>query len=102
MDDHHFGYITIFFIKKTTAKDMIIFQLKEKMVKQAICCSRTSWLVCGDWTKNWEHCRLPKRSGSYSFWQPPSWAIVNKHAPAHHEGWLVSGYITVFCWVPIP
>jgi hypothetical protein len=51
MDDHHFGYITIFFIKKTTAKDMI---------------------------------------------------IVNQHAPAHHEGWLVSGYITVFCWVPIP
>jgi len=27
---------------------------------------------------------------------------VNGHAPAHHEGWMVSGQETIFCWVPVP
>jgi hypothetical protein len=27
-------------------------------------------------------------------------ATVN--SPAHHEGWMVSGQETVFCWVPVP
>ncbi len=27
-----------------------------------------------------------------------SWATVNQ---AHHEGWMVSGQETVFCWVPV-
>jgi len=22
--------------------------------------------------------------------------------PAHHEGWMISGQETVFCWVPVP
>jgi hypothetical protein len=29
-------------------------------------------------------------------------ATVNQHPPAHHEGWMVSGQETVFCWVPVP
>ncbi len=31
----------------------------------------------------------------------PLTAIVNQHPPAHHEGWMVSGEETVFCWVPV-
>jgi hypothetical protein len=27
---------------------------------------------------------------------------VNQHPPAHHEGWMVSGQATVFCWVTVP
>jgi hypothetical protein len=30
----------------------------------------------------------------------PQW--VNQHPPAHHEGWMVSGQETDFCWVPVP
>ncbi len=29
-------------------------------------------------------------------------ATVNQHPPAHHEGWMVSGQETIFCWVPVP
>jgi hypothetical protein len=29
-------------------------------------------------------------------------ATVNQHPPAQHEGWMVSGQETVFCWVPVP
>jgi hypothetical protein len=29
-------------------------------------------------------------------------ATVNQQPPAHHEGWMVSGEVTVFCWVPVP
>ncbi len=29
-------------------------------------------------------------------------AIVNQHPPAHHEGWMISGQETVFCWIPVP
>ncbi len=29
-------------------------------------------------------------------------ATMNQHPPAHHEGWMVSGQETVFCWVPVP
>jgi hypothetical protein len=29
-------------------------------------------------------------------------AKVNQHPPAHHEGWMISGQETVFCWVPVP
>jgi hypothetical protein len=29
-------------------------------------------------------------------------ATVNQHPPAHHEGWMVSGQETVFCWLPVP
>jgi hypothetical protein len=28
-------------------------------------------------------------------------AIVNQHPPVHHEGWMVSGQKTVFCWAPV-
>jgi hypothetical protein len=27
---------------------------------------------------------------------------VNQHPPAHHEGWMISGEETVFCWIPVP
>jgi hypothetical protein len=27
---------------------------------------------------------------------------VNQHPPAHHEGWMISGQETVFCWIPVP
>jgi hypothetical protein len=26
---------------------------------------------------------------------------VNQHTPVHHEGGMVSGQGTVFCWVPV-
>ncbi len=29
-------------------------------------------------------------------------ATVNQHPPPHHEGWMVSGQETIFCWVPVP
>jgi len=29
-------------------------------------------------------------------------ATVNQHSPVHHEGWMVNGLETVFCWVPVP
>ncbi len=29
-------------------------------------------------------------------------ATVNQYPPVHHEGWMVSGQETVFCWVPVP
>jgi len=25
-----------------------------------------------------------------------------RHPPVHHEGWMVSGQKTVFCWVSVP
>ncbi len=28
--------------------------------------------------------------------------FVNQHPPVHHEGWMISGQETVFCWVPVP
>jgi hypothetical protein len=27
-------------------------------------------------------------------------ATVNQHPPAHHEGWMVTGQESAFCWVP--
>jgi hypothetical protein len=29
-------------------------------------------------------------------------ATVNQHPPVHHEGWMISGKETVFCWLPVP
>jgi hypothetical protein len=29
-------------------------------------------------------------------------ATMNQHPPVHHEGWMISGQETVFCWVPVP
>jgi hypothetical protein len=29
-------------------------------------------------------------------------ATVKQHPPAHHEGWMVSGQETAFCWIPAP
>jgi hypothetical protein len=26
---------------------------------------------------------------------------VNQHPPMHHEGWMISGQETVFCYVPV-
>ncbi len=35
-------------------------------------------------------------------WDPRQAATVNQqHPPVHHEGWMVSGEETVFCWVPV-
>jgi len=28
-------------------------------------------------------------------------ATVNQHPPVHHEGWMVHGQETVFCWAPV-
>jgi hypothetical protein len=29
-------------------------------------------------------------------------ATVNQQPPAHHEGWMVTGQETVFCWISVP
>jgi len=28
-------------------------------------------------------------------------ATVNQHPPALHDGWMISGQKTIFCWVPV-
>jgi hypothetical protein len=33
---------------------------------------------------------------------PNGLATVNRHPPAHREGWMISGQETVFCWIPVP
>jgi hypothetical protein len=31
-----------------------------------------------------------------------NWLTANPHSPVHHEGWMISGQETVFCWVSVP
>jgi hypothetical protein len=33
---------------------------------------------------------------------PEPRATVNQQPPVHHEGWMISGQETVFCWVSVP
>ncbi len=49
---------------------------------------------------------FPKGARKSTFWIPvketPLYITANQHRPAQHEGWMVSGLETVFCWVPVP
>jgi len=49
---------------------------------------------------------FPKGAKKSTFWipvkEPPLYITANQHPPAHHEGWMVSGAETVFCWIPVP
>jgi hypothetical protein len=40
-------------------------------------------------------------NGRMKQWNPRL-LCLNQYPPVDHEGWMVSGQETVFCWVPVP
>jgi hypothetical protein len=44
----------------------------------------------------------PNSTPNFSPISTPNNSTVNQQPLAHHEGWMIRGQETVFCWVPVP
>ncbi len=80
----------------------LLFQPKQFTVfSQLTPFSSTFPLSCRPWCplRTLNLCAL---FNTYNMLSCMKWAKVNRHPLAHHEGWMVRGQETVFCWVSVP